>query len=215
MRLRTNCTLNHRLERSLLAYVNAATAAGVGLMALSQPAEAKIVYTATHQVIGPNTTYQLDLNNDGKTDFTFQNLQLDSSELLYLASQAKQNGVYGFSFRSVPYAHAPKAGIRIGPNARFVYGNRVFMIDGNATQACHGTWNNVKHHYLGLKFLVGQNAHYGWARLNVTCEPSQFKIKAVLTGYAYQTKANKAIVTGDTGAGASLGRLAAGVAAGK
>jgi hypothetical protein len=51
-------------------YAVAASAAGVGVMALSQPAEAKIVYTATHHVIEKNSPYHLDLNHDGKTDFT-------------------------------------------------------------------------------------------------------------------------------------------------
>src|SRR5271166_6965854 len=44
--------------------------AGVGLVAFAWPAEAKIVYTRHYITIGPNGSYNLDLNNDGVTDFT-------------------------------------------------------------------------------------------------------------------------------------------------
>jgi hypothetical protein len=42
---------------------------GVGLLALAHPAVAQIVYTPTDITIAPNTSYNLDLNNDGVTDF--------------------------------------------------------------------------------------------------------------------------------------------------
>lgn len=57
--------LNHRLNM----YALAASAAGVSLLAMGQPSEAKIVYTKTHQVIGGNGVYALDLNHDGVVDF--------------------------------------------------------------------------------------------------------------------------------------------------
>ncbi len=46
-------TLSESLQRHLNAYALAASAAGVGMLALAQPAEAKIVYHRTHHVIGP------------------------------------------------------------------------------------------------------------------------------------------------------------------
>jgi hypothetical protein len=42
------------LERRLGGYALAASAAGVSLMALARPAEAKIVYTPDHVRIKPN-----------------------------------------------------------------------------------------------------------------------------------------------------------------
>ena len=50
-------------------YALAASAAGLGVLALSQPADAKIVYTKTHHVIRLGQHYDLDLNRDGITDF--------------------------------------------------------------------------------------------------------------------------------------------------
>jgi hypothetical protein len=37
---------------------------------LSHSAQAKIVYTPIHRVIGPRSSLTLDLNHDGTTDFT-------------------------------------------------------------------------------------------------------------------------------------------------
>jgi hypothetical protein len=51
-------------------YALAAGAAGVGVLALTQPAEAKIVYTPANVHIGVGKHYHLDLNHDGATDFT-------------------------------------------------------------------------------------------------------------------------------------------------
>jgi hypothetical protein len=53
-----------------------------------------------------------------------------------------------------------------------------------------------------LKFSIGGQTHYGWARLNVTVTfTGLFKsggTYAVLTGYAYETVPNTPIVTGKT-----------------
>ena len=69
-RPRKTVSLSDSQHQRLNVYAVAAGAAGVGVMALSQPAEAKIVYTAAHHVIERNSPYHLDLNHDGKTDFT-------------------------------------------------------------------------------------------------------------------------------------------------
>ena len=65
--------LSESLHYQLNMYTLAATAAGVGALALAQPAEASIIYTRTHHVIRENTHFNLDLNHDGKTDFVLGN----------------------------------------------------------------------------------------------------------------------------------------------
>jgi hypothetical protein len=68
--------LPESLHRRLNAYALAASAAGVGLLALAQPAGAKIVYTHVHHVIEPGHTYYLDFLGRGVTDFTLVNSAL-------------------------------------------------------------------------------------------------------------------------------------------
>ena len=84
------------------------------------------------------------------------------------------------------------------------------------------TGSNVSNRYLGLKFTINGKTHYGWARLNVSFQINQGRgtLKATLTGYAYETIPNKAIVAGRTKGPdvvtlepASLGHLARGASA--
>ena len=69
----------------------------------------------------------------------------------------------------------------------------------------YGDWGGdgkgVRNRYLGLKFFVQAKAHYGWARLSVEILKSigpGGRIKATLTGYAYETIPNKPIIAGKT-----------------
>jgi len=72
-----------------------------------------------------------------------------------------------------------------------------------------GPWHGAQNRYLGLKFLVKGQVHYGWARLSVS---KIFPFTATLTGYAYETIPNKSIVAGKTHGNndTTLGRLAQG-----
>ncbi|HTA25894.1 MAG TPA: hypothetical protein VK763_20350 [Terriglobales bacterium] len=59
------------------AYVSTAIAAGVGLLAMTAPSEAEVVYTPAHTNIPVNNNgfVPLDLNHDGVVDFAFWNLR--------------------------------------------------------------------------------------------------------------------------------------------
>jgi hypothetical protein len=60
---RNTVELSDSVHQQLNAYALAASAAGVSLLALTQPSAAKIVYTPTHQVIGTKHNYALALNH--------------------------------------------------------------------------------------------------------------------------------------------------------
>ena len=51
-------------EAHLNAYAIAASAAGVGMLALALPAEAKIVYTPAHRYVLLNHRLGIDLDHD-------------------------------------------------------------------------------------------------------------------------------------------------------
>jgi len=63
-----------------------------------------------------------------------------------------------------------------------------------------GQWMYTKNRYLGLQFTISGHIHYGWARVTVTRGSAKQKnsILATLIGYAYETVANKPIITGKT-----------------
>ena len=132
------------------------------------------------------------------------------------------NLVFG-NFGSPHYASALRAGVKIGPKKQFFTGAKVMAIanDAGSSTYCFLPWANVKRRYLGLRISINGETHFGWARLNVSCDLRHIEISGTLTGYAYETTPNKAIIAGNRGSttgqgpeaeAASLGRLALGAA---
>jgi hypothetical protein len=217
---RTPSRLSDSVHHQLCAYALAATTAGVGLLALTGPADARIVYTKTDANVFSKQGYPLDLNNDGITDFRFLGRSAGTDCAFSLALSIDQ-GASANKIRQKSWgAAALAAGVVVGPKGPFS-GN---LLMGSIASACsgpmyQGPWENggkgVKNRYLGLRFEIRGKTHYGWARLNFP-DPSN----AAMTGYAYETVANKPIITGKTKGPdvttvqpASLGRLAAGASA--
>ncbi len=197
-------------EHQLSMYALAASAAGVGLLALTSPAESKIIYTKAHKSIGPGITLHLDLNHDGIADFDLRDTLSTSTAggefgTLSALPDRKQNAVWGHTVPTRGYASALSARMRIGPKGQFlpdtgfmanysVSGGRHGGERRPGNFSCTGPWANVTNRYLGLKFTINGKTHFGWARLNVSCAGPD--VNATLTGYAYETVANRAILTG-------------------
>lgn len=217
------------VQQRLNMYAIAAGASGLGVLALTLPTEGKIVYTPTHKVIGLNHKVPMDLNHDGRADFIFHETFITTTSvgenhsiLLSVIPARKTNGVLAKA--ASRWASALRAGVQVGPKGPFSYQKKGMAVDYYAdgtggSGTCAGLWNNVKHRFLGLKFTINGKDHFGWARLNVTCISTftNHEVQGVLTGYAYETIPNKAIITGKTtaeGSGAdqpaTLGRLALG-----
>jgi hypothetical protein len=219
---RTPATLSDSVHQQLNMYALAASAAGVGVLALAAPAEARIVYTPTHHVIAEGGHYRLDVNHDGITDFSLQaQITHTTGYSGFYASlsavPAAGNGVEGWT-GSRPWASALKAGGRIGSRHYFPGKVMAFYCSPFCSGGPSGSWVNVNNRYLGLQVKIGGKIHYGWARLNVKIQGSS--IVGTLTGYAYETVPGKPIKAGQTKDGddatvqpASLGHLAQGASA--
>jgi hypothetical protein len=243
IRNRSAIPLGAGLEKSLSAYAIAATAAGVSVLALGSPVEARVVYTPANTPIPINGgPVPLDLNRDGVVDFSFSNRVRTSSNdpliefLLQGLPNGKSNAIRGrgtynnsfFRFYGGVFAGALHPGFAVGPNLSYFQKDKNGLLalykgaasSGSVTSQTYGQWLNTKSRYLGFQFLIGGQVHYGWARLSVSLSPptaNQPGIRATLTGYAYETIANKPIITGKTKGPdvvtvepASLGRLAQG-----
>jgi hypothetical protein len=223
MKTRLAANFSDSVHKQLNSYALAASAAGVALLALAEPAEARIVYTKTHVNVFSMQGYPLDLNNDGITDFRFLGHHTQGTGTFCTFSSALEIDQASSANRireKSGGAAALRAGVVVGPKGAF--SRNLFM--GSISFACsgyvyHGPWENsgkgVKNRYLGLKFKTKGGIHYGWARLNFP-RPS----RATMTGYAYETIPNKPIITGKTHGpdvitvhDASLGHLARGASA--
>jgi hypothetical protein len=213
-RPRKTANLSESTDHHLDLYALAATAAGVGMLALAQPAEARIVYTPAYRTIGDLTNpLFLDLNHDGVNDFRVYVLGGFSTgswrfimEVRPANSSVVSNQAAGcYPFSSVCAAALP-AGVAVGPRYFSRHGAWMATMNvyTNSRPPHYGfPWANggkgVEDRYLGLRFVVGGQIHYGWARFNVSPQPSKVNMFATLTGYAYETVPNRPIVTGDTG----------------
>jgi hypothetical protein len=197
---RTPFQFSSTLHKHLNAYALGATAAGVAVLALAPPATAEIVYTPTNHEIQPNrggTGFFLDLNHDGINDFLIVNFYSTTSAILNVWASPEQAGNQIFSSRA-GYAAAIPAGVAIGSNGRFNPAQSQDMAnDDFLVGNCQGPWKDARNKYLGLKFEINGEVHFGWARLSVTCF-TPAAARALLTGYAYETVANQPIVTGQT-----------------
>ena len=210
--------ISDSLNRRLNTYAQVATAAGVSVLALAAPAEAEVVYTETYQVTHTGAPLYIDLNHDGINDFLLRtNFYVGTSGtdigLSAWGCRNAENLVAGARLSSssgyfVSAAYALRAGARIGPNGNFSV-NFPFMVQEHFPRVGNqysdlGPWagegNGVNDQYLGFKFVIDGEVHYGWARLSVTLgHQRQFDdVIGTLTGYAYETAPNKAIIAGQT-----------------
>jgi hypothetical protein len=203
--LRKTANFSESIHRQLSMYALAASAAGVSLLALTPPAEAKIIYTPAHRVIGPHDSYNIDLNHDGTTDFTIANSVSACTDFCFFELRqrpAAGNSALGYILGSgFLLDSALKSGAPIGFHGPFKKETaamavaRANVYTSNMTIA-YGPWVNVKDRFLGLKFQINGKSHFGWARLMVKL--SKTKITAILTGYAYETIPGKSVKAGQT-----------------
>ena len=208
---RPGVKLGNEFEKRLSSYASSAVAAGVGLLAMTKSADARIVYTPAHIKIPVSDTHTvpLDLNHDGKVDFSFANL-----------SYINQNyGFYQFNLQISPFGSANEVWGKGGsvslrfpsalPGSRKVGADKSYFQGGKAAQMAtaifspggtrtQGQFPYAHGRYLGLQFVIEGKIHYGWARVSVPSITLKSGITAVVTGYAYETIPGKPIITGKT-----------------
>jgi hypothetical protein len=212
MKSRTTATLKDSIERSILAYVTAASAV-TGMAAVASSAQAEVIYTPAHVKLGDAglNYYFLDIDHDGIADFTFRVLYGQSIVLSVVGvdySQRIQTHSYG---TGCCFVNARKIGGKIGPRKHFDGGNKGMAFE-TSQGGVFGPWADVKSRYVGMQLLTKNGVNYGWARWNVHFAEDH-TLRATLTGYAYETEPDKPIVAGDEGSGVkSLGHLALGAA---
>jgi hypothetical protein len=212
------------LEKRLNLYSLAASTAGLSVLTLAQPAEAKIVYTPANINITQNGgLISFDLNHDGIPDFGLSNIYTHTSfqaaGFLKVVQAQSANEVWNVTSKGFLCAATLPKNARVGPKGHFQKDPTagLAMAFSNLEGTYFGPWRNVKQAYLGLKFVIKGKTHFGWARVKGNF--NSFPYTATLTGYAYETIANKPIITGKTKGldvpvqPASLGHLATGASA--
>ena len=165
--------------------------------------ESNIVYTDIEpDFTGQNLIdyYDLDLNNDQIVDFTVWSGDWDGWQVLMIGSNPIiENGVISVQpwYTNVVPIDGGKeiynpGGYRNGEY--FASGGFFTVGDCHAGEpGCFYYWKDKIDKYLGLRFFIKGQPHYGWARLDITSF-TQWVIK----DYAYNATPNKPILAGQT-----------------
>jgi hypothetical protein len=193
--------LSDVLTRSLDRYALCAAAAGVGLLAAAQPSGAQIVYTPAHQGMGRNAKIQIDLNHDGVVDLVIREISAEIPP--YPADELQSVPKHGTKIalgRATEYALNMAPASIIGNSRSFVSSPGLMILASTYGIYYYGSWApEAIQRYLGIKFMIHGEAHYGWARLSARHDYRTRQIVAILTGYAYETQPNQPIRAGDSG----------------
>lgn len=172
------------------------------VMLFSISANAQMVYTDVNpDDTTSQGTYNLDLNNDGTTDF-----EITHSIITIICNGPKANryirvtplGTNQVSSYSVN--NATKMALNANIDASVLTWNdsaNQLMAYRTHSLACTpaysgGQWLSAVDGYLGLKLNSGGNTYYGWARLN-TSDANSFTI----IDYAYNSIPNQPILAGE------------------
>jgi len=220
--------LSDSLLHKLSSYSLAATACGVGILALTIPCNAEIVYTSTQIAMRLFSKTDIDIDKDGVPDLRFTNyetyggLSWETSYPLNLSGFGKSKMV-GLGRTYPEFVARFDAGVPVGPELfkgdSIGEGNIYRHVHNFAsyTDSTEGFWRGrVNDKYVALKFLINGETHYGWMRLTTRGRLNG----AILTGYAYETVPNKPILTGQTSSdigqlpSPTLGQLARGATQG-
>jgi hypothetical protein len=176
------------------------------------PAAAEIVYTPVNILIAVGDSYPVDLNHDGVTDFTLRSSLLEDycqfgDGYLWTLSVNPANGnavVTSSGHLGSSYAAALHKNVPVSSGQSF-YPNLSIMAQlswGFCGTGVLGEWLNLPDRYLGVQFRGAANdIHYGWAKVGTVAYVDQWGVlhaSTVLTGFAYETVAGQAILTGHT-----------------
>jgi len=208
-------TINELLESRLLLYTLAAGAT----LASSVPSQAEVVFTPSTAGLHGIGKLAIDLDNDGTVDVTvrvghcnsFSGYQKVGCISAYGATRVDRIAMSGRRFIT---AAAFEKGVSVGASNSFRA--RAFMGTGFGSDY-YGHWSHVANRFLGVKFVINGETHFGW--IGFRSVTGAYALTAKFAGWAYETNPDTPIVTGDTGNAdpifqpTSLETLAAGHAA--
>jgi hypothetical protein len=205
--------VSQKLDRQVNFYAGAAAAAGVSILAMVQPAQGEVIITKKTIPIpisnfdGQQFPVPIDFNRDGVTDLSFilSTFAYHSFNGILVALPATGGAVVAApGAKDNFYASALLRGAKVGPSAHFSSKGVADLERSQGGESgssrysrnIYGKWNSGSpNRYLGVRFLINGQTHYGWVRMTVAFGTRR-PIAATITAYAYETVANKKIFAG-------------------
>ena len=200
LKARAAARLSESVARRLASY---GAIAGAGVLAMGQPAHADVIVTSSNKFVVPGSVVSLDLNDDGIADLRLgQSLGTFFSPTMPVKGAGASNGVLGFVsvYQGIPHAVASRLAPRaaIGPGGLFQ--NKAILGEARCCFATYyyGPWAHGGNGFLGLRFAVDGEIHYGWAELKVRdLYQTRLAYGELLVAYAYDTVPNQPIFAGE------------------
>jgi len=145
-----------------------------------------------------NDCYTLDLNNDEIFDFSICSVSDSGWDYLVIGSNPNSENkilsVAPWYSQAVPIDYGEKIFTLAGYRNGEYYETWGLISIGDCfggEQGCFYDWKNKVDKYLGFRFIINGQTHYGWARLEV-----ETTTKWVIKDYAYNATPNKPIHAG-------------------
>lgn len=117
----------------------------------------------------PPFSYDLDMGGDSTPEFRFRQL----SNYAFVVGLQSYASVLGESASGIayPFALGTSNDISVGQNSWFPNGAYQVLnynsCYASATHPTYSNWCGVTNGYLGVRFKIGADTHYGWIRLDV------------------------------------------------
>lgn len=194
------------MKKNLQSRISKYTAVA-GAVVSAAGAQAQVVYTDvnpdySHDAPQNNgvAVYPLDLNNDQTFDFLIVSRDTVTPNatvrLTIAAPYGAGNAVAGENPAGYDYALALDMNSMVDSTLNWIAATNTMAYNVDSANPYNENWNGVTDKYLGLKFVVGGNTHYGWARLDSYAIGDSI----VLKDYAFEATPNVGILTGAMGA---------------
>lgn len=156
-----------------------------------------VIYTDIADVGPHNQTFYLDLDGGGTYDFFIRHAgSTNYNGILDILPENGGNAILGVANGGKYFPFPVSNGYSINSSNAYWNSNYQFQTL-NKFRCMSGTggsyWCGVTDGFLGLRFDIGGNTHYGWARLDVDLSTLNWKIK----DYAYESTPGVGIKAGD------------------
>lgn len=199
---------NSTLQQKLKAY-SAVAGAVTAAAAVTGDANAQVIYTdvSPDAFVDSTTTgnaIPIDLNNDATVDFSvvFQFGTYSGYDYNYCFAYSLTPTTNQIDTAAVGYssAHALNDNINaslLWYSGQGTYSTHLLAVSLPAVAFNIGNWVGVTDQYLGVKFAIGANTHYGWVRMTIPGNSESITVK----DFAYNATPNTPILAGATGVG--------------
>jgi hypothetical protein len=194
------------MKKNLQSRISKYTAVA-GAVVSAAGAQAQVVYTDvnpdySHDAPENNgfAIYPLDLNNDQTVDFLVASRDTVTANahvrFTLAVPYGAGNAVAGETPSNYDYALALDINTMVDSTLNWIAASNTMAYNTDSNNPYNENWNGVTDKYLGLKFIVGGNTHYGWARLDSYAIGDSVVVK----DYAFEATPNVGILTGNMGA---------------